>query len=77
MILLSSQLYASHIVGGEMYYDCLGGTTYRVTVKLYRDCLSDGAAYDMMLPVTVFNGDNIQIDNFKFLYQFYFTENKL
>jgi len=64
MILLSSQLYASHIVGGEMYYDCLGGTTYRVTVKLYRDCLSDGAAYDMMLPVTVFNGDNIQIHNF-------------
>lgn len=64
IMLLSSQLYASHIVGGEMYYDCLGDNTYRITVKLYRDCLSDGAEYDPMLPITVFNGDNVQIDNF-------------
>lgn len=63
-LFLSAQLYASHIVGGDMYYDCLGGTTYRVTVKLYRDCLSDGAEYDANLPVTVFNGDNVQIDHF-------------
>ena len=55
---------ASHIVGGEIFYDHLGGSEYRVTVKLYRDCLSDGAEYDANLPVTVFNGSGIQIDNF-------------
>lgn len=55
---------ASHIVGGEMYYDCLGGNQYRITVKLYRDCYSDGAAFDPNLPVTVFNGSNVQIDHF-------------
>lgn len=66
MILLISAngVKASHIVGGEMYYDCLGGTTYRVTLKIYRDCASTGAAYDTDLPVTVFNGAGAQIFDF-------------
>ncbi|MBK6526167.1 MAG: gliding motility-associated C-terminal domain-containing protein [Crocinitomicaceae bacterium] len=59
-----TDLKASHIVGGEMYYDCLGGTQYRITVKLYRDCASTGAAYDNPLPITVFNGNDVQIDHF-------------
>lgn len=63
-LVLSTQLYASHIVGGDMYYDCLGGNTYQITLKLYRDCLSDGADYDPLLPITVFNGLNVQIDHF-------------
>lgn len=37
---------AEHIIGGEIYYDCLGGGTYEVTMKLYRDCYSSGAAFD-------------------------------
>lgn len=55
---------SSHIVGGEMFYDCLGGNQYRVTVKIYRDCNSTGAAFDSNLPVTVFDGNDNQIDNF-------------
>ncbi len=47
-----------------MYYDCLGGNRYQITVVLYRDCLSDGAEYDRILPVTIFNGSNVQIGNF-------------
>jgi gliding motility-associated-like protein len=31
---------ASHIVGGEIIYDDLGGGNYRITLKVYRDCLS-------------------------------------
>ncbi len=58
------QVKAAHIVGGDMFYDCLGGNQYRITVSLYRDCLSDGAAFDPILPVTVFNGSNAQIDRF-------------
>lgn len=57
-------IYASHIVGGEIFYDHLGGNDYRVTVKLYRDCYSDGAAYDDNLPITVFDGNNVQLMNF-------------
>src|ERR1039457_2627722 len=37
-ILVSMQAYSSHIVGGELSYDCLGGNNYRITLKLYRDC---------------------------------------
>jgi gliding motility-associated-like protein len=31
---------------------------------LYRDCLSDGAEFDANLPITVFDGAGIQLDNF-------------
>jgi gliding motility-associated-like protein len=55
---------ASHIVGGDMYYDCLGGNSYRITLTLYRDCLSDGAEFDPNVPVTIFNGLNAQIGKF-------------
>lgn len=49
---------ASHIVGGEITYVCLGGNNYRVTVSIFRDCLTgiagaigeDDPAY-----ITIFN----------------------
>ncbi|MEX1001158.1 MAG: PKD domain-containing protein [Crocinitomicaceae bacterium] len=59
-----SSATASHIVGGEMFYDHISGNEYRVTVKLYRDCLSDGAEFDANLPVTIFDGNNIQLSQF-------------
>lgn len=64
-ITLSSllQLRASHIVGGEIFYDCLGGNSYKVTLKIYRDCNST-SPYDDVLPMTVFNGLGTQIFDF-------------
>jgi len=60
--IISLNTFASHIIGGEMFYDCLGGNQYRITVKLYRDCFSDGASYDDPLNLTVFdnNGNNVK-----------------
>ncbi|MCO6499906.1 MAG: hypothetical protein J5I47_05940, partial [Vicingus serpentipes] len=29
---------ASHVVGGEINYECLGGNQYRIFVRAYRDC---------------------------------------
>jgi len=29
---------ATHISGGEIYYDCLGGNQYKITLVIYRDC---------------------------------------
>ncbi len=49
---------ASHIVGGEIYYDCLGGDNYQVTIKIYRDCNSS-TGYDDNLPLTVFDGNGV------------------
>ncbi|MBN4073149.1 PKD domain-containing protein [Crocinitomix catalasitica] len=56
--------FGSHIVGGEIYYDCLGGNEYKITVKIWRDCNSTGAAFDANMPITIFNGSNVQIDHF-------------
>lgn len=43
---------ASHIVGGEVTYRCLGGYNYEVTVTIYEDCLTglvDAIAQDVPL----------------------------
>lgn len=59
---------ASHIVGGEMYYDYMGNNNYLFTVNLYRDCNSSGAQYDNPLPLGVFNaqGNLVQVVNIGF-----------
>jgi gliding motility-associated-like protein len=43
--------HATHIVGGSLTYEQLGGSTYRVTLKLYRDCKPGSAAFPN--PVTI------------------------
>ncbi len=55
--LLSLKNFATHIVGGEIYYDCLGGNNYRITLKLYRDCYNGIALYDN--PATIFVFDSL------------------
>ena len=54
---------ASHIIGGDIYYDYLGNDTYRFYISLYRDCLSTGAAYDDPMYLAVYNQDNFLIQN--------------
>ena len=47
--LLSSiciHVFATHIVGGELYYKCLGNNDYSITLKLYRDCFNGLAPFD-------------------------------
>lgn len=52
LVLSSPLLNARHIVGGEIFYECLGNGTgtntrnYLLTMKVYRDCGNDGAAFD-------------------------------
>ncbi|MGQ0828244.1 MAG: PKD domain-containing protein [Bacteroidota bacterium] len=44
---------ATHIVGGSLTYEQLGGSTYRVTLKLYRDCAPGNAAFDNNITIEV------------------------
>lgn len=37
-ILCTTAAFASHIVGGEMAYKCLGNDYYQITLRYYRDC---------------------------------------
>ncbi len=48
---------ATHVIGGEMFYDYLGGDQYQVTVKLYRDC-GPSAQADLpnSIAIGVYNG---------------------
>lgn len=58
--LLSSILVnASHVIGGEMFYDYLGGDQYQITVKLYRDC-GPSAQADLpnSIAIGVYNGSS-------------------
>ena len=58
--LFGSEGRSSHIIGGELYYDHLGGSLYQVTLKLYRDC-SSTVLFDNAAPIGVFTGDGVFI----------------
>ena len=50
---------ASHIVGGEVTYRCLGSNQYEITVTIYEDCLtglSDAIAQDDPAYINIFTG---------------------
>ncbi len=69
MIVFSLSAFAEHIVGGEIYYDCLGNDQYRFTIKVYRDCNSSGAQFDSPLALGVFrNSDNSLYDTYNVAY---------
>ncbi len=47
---------ATHVVGGEIYYDNLGNNNYKITMKVYRDCLTGVPPFDNPAFFTVFDG---------------------
>lgn len=53
---------ATHIIGGEMYYDCLGNDQYRITLKVYRDCINGQAPFDDPARVSIWTGNNSLFD---------------
>lgn len=46
MSAIFSRMLATHIVGGELYYDKLNDSTYKITLKVYRDCINGVAPFD-------------------------------
>ena len=40
---------------GEIFYECLGGDQYRITLKVYRDCLNGEAPFDNPATISVYN----------------------
>ncbi len=54
-------LHATHVVGGEISYVDLGNNTYRVTLKVFRDCgptNTNGTGFDEVASVGVYNSAN-------------------
>ncbi len=49
---LPQRVQAAHIIGGDLSYTHLSGTSYTLRLELYRDCAGGGATFDD--PVTLF-----------------------
>ena len=51
---------ATHIVGGELNYTCLGGETYEITLTIFRDCFNGdpNAWFDNPASVGIFDANN-------------------
>src|SRR6056300_986811 len=57
------QANATHIVGGEIGYKCLGNNTFQIKLDVYRDCLNaaPNALFDDPASIGIFNRDGILI----------------
>lgn len=62
-LMLSVGGFATHIVGGSLTYEHLGGATYRITLKMYRDCAPGNAAFpNVRIEVRDVNGNSFTPD---------------
>ena len=49
---------ASHIVGGEIYYQYVSNNDYIIYLKVYRDCNTGNASFDDPAYISIFDGNN-------------------
>jgi len=60
-LVIGHSCFATHIVGGEIFYKCLGNNDYEVTLKVYRDCINGQAPFDNPAAVGVFDANGTLI----------------
>lgn len=54
---------ASHIMGGDLSYECLGGDNYRITLHLYLNCNSQSMDdFSDPAPITIYRGEGINAE---------------
>ena len=61
--------FATHILGGEMYYTYLGNDDYQVTLRLYRDCGPSNTmntALDPQAAIGIFNSAGVLVNTVHF-----------
>ncbi|MCH2044451.1 MAG: gliding motility-associated C-terminal domain-containing protein [Saprospiraceae bacterium] len=52
---------ATHIVGGEITYECIGNDNYRISLVIFRDCDSGNPWFDDPASLGVFNNDGVLV----------------
>ncbi len=52
----AKSLFASHIIGGEIRYQCLGNNKYKIILDVYRDCYYGLANFDSPAHISIFTG---------------------
>ena len=55
---IHNEATATHIVGGEMSYKCLGNNDFEVTMTVYRDCINGVPYFDDPASIGVFDVSN-------------------
>ncbi len=50
---------ASHLVGGDFTYTCLGNNTYRIKLTMFRDCATSQVPFDNRIPVAIYQGASL------------------
>ncbi|TNE79399.1 MAG: hypothetical protein EP332_11170 [Bacteroidetes bacterium] len=54
-LFLATKSQATHVMGSEILYQCTGNGTYKVTVKVYRDC---NGIFLAQTPLVAYSGSN-------------------
>lgn len=61
-VLTCLQVKATHIIGGELYYECLGNNNYRIVFKAYRDCFNGVPDFDNPAPIGIYTSTGLLVD---------------
>lgn len=59
---LLTPAFATHIVGGELNYRCLGNDLYEIRLTVYRDCYNGVPFFDNPAAIGVFDINNVLIN---------------
>ncbi len=62
-LMFSQPLQASHIIGGEISYECLGNNKYKISLDVYRDCFYGDAYFDQPAYIGIFKDDGTLVGN--------------
>jgi gliding motility-associated-like protein len=53
---------AAHLIGGDLSYTHLGGTSYQLRLELYRDCATAGALFDDPVYIFIYEASSGNLD---------------
>ncbi len=63
-----ARLHATHIVGGEITYRCLGNNQYEITLMVYRDCYNGIPWFDNPARLGIYNANWNLVQNLSLTY---------
>jgi gliding motility-associated-like protein len=64
--IFSLSTYATHLIGGEMTYNCLGDNLYEITLIMYVDCgpsNTTGITFDATGIISIYNSSNQLVES--------------
>lgn len=60
---IPAQSTGTHIVGGEIYYTCLGNNNYEISFRMYRDCYNGIPPFDDPGVLYIYTGNGVLYDS--------------